>query len=67
MYFTVVKRDGRIVDFDKVRIVKAIAAAADEVDSTHGLLNVNLARNKADEVIERIKEIYPDRERRKTY
>lgn len=62
MYFTVVKRDGRIVDFDKVRIVKAIAAAADEVDSTHGLLNVNLARNKADEVIERIKEIYPDRE-----
>ena len=62
MSLSVIKRDGRLVEFDKIRITKAIAAAADEVDSIHGLLNVNLARNKTDEVLECIKEIYPDRE-----
>lgn len=58
----VIKRDGRIVDFDKVRIVKAIAAAADSVDPNHGLVNVNLARTKTEEVINRLNRIYPDRE-----
>lgn len=58
----VIKRDGRVVDFDKVRIVKAITAAADNVDPDHGLVNVNLARTKTEEVINRLNRIYPDRE-----
>lgn len=62
MSLSVVKRDGRVVNFDKTLIVKAIAAAADEVDNSHGLVNVNLARVKADEVVDKIHQIYPDRE-----
>lgn len=62
MSLSVVKRDGRVVNFDKTLIVRAIVAAADEVDSSHGLANVNLARVKANEVVDEIHRIYPDRE-----
>lgn len=62
MSLSVVKRDGRVVNFDKTKIVQAIAAAAEEVNPGHDLLMVNLAREKTDEVIDRIEEIYPDRE-----
>lgn len=62
MSLSVVKRDGRVVNFDKTLIVRAIVAAADEVDSSHGLVNVNLARVKANEVVDEIHRTYPDRE-----
>ena len=62
MSLSVVKRDGRVVDFDKIRIVKAISAAACEVNPGHDLQMVNLAREKTDEVINRLNQIYSDRE-----
>ena len=62
MSLSVVKRDGRVVNFDKTLIVKAIAAAALEVNPGHDLQTVNLARVKADEVVDKIHQIYPDRE-----
>lgn len=62
MSLSVVKRDGRVVNFDKTLIVKAIAAAASEVNPGHDLQTVNLARVKADEVVDDIHRIYPDRE-----
>lgn len=62
MSLSVVKRDGRVVNFDKTLIVKAIAAAASEVNPGHDLQMVNLARVKADEVVDKIHRIYPDRE-----
>ena len=62
MSLSVVKRDGRVVDFDNIRIVKAIAAAAQEVNPGHDLASVNLARNKTDEVIEYIKNNHPNKE-----
>ena len=62
IHFKVEKRDGRIVEFDKERIVSAIFKAAESV----GGEDRKRAKEVADKAIEKLKEKYSDRENIKT-